>query len=84
MPGLGTGARNAVHLRDTEGTLADLAVEAWAGGLRPLLFLTVWLAVLGALESVSLVVEFVEDSALEVVLVAMAERYAMGGVCGVA
>ncbi|WP_244522342.1 glycosyltransferase family 39 protein [Geodermatophilus africanus] len=45
----GTGARNADHLRDTEGTLADLAVEAWAGGLRPLLFLTVGLAVLGAL-----------------------------------
>ncbi|WP_243697531.1 glycosyltransferase family 39 protein [Geodermatophilus obscurus] len=45
----GTGARNAEHLRDTEGTLADLAVEAWTGGSRSLLYLTVGLAVLGAL-----------------------------------
>src|SRR3712207_7320921 len=44
----GTGARNAVHLRDTEGTLADLAVVAWAGGLRPLVCLTVGLAGVGA------------------------------------
>jgi mannosyltransferase len=48
----GTGARNAEHLRDTEGTLADLAVVAWAGGLRPLVCLTVGLAVLGALRGV--------------------------------
>jgi hypothetical protein len=47
----GTGARNAEHLRDTEGTLADLAVEAWAGGRTPLLYLTVGLAVLGALRA---------------------------------
>ncbi|MBM7808366.1 mannosyltransferase [Geodermatophilus bullaregiensis] len=45
----GTGARNAEHLRDTGGTLADLAVEAWAGGRTPLLYLTVGLAVVGAL-----------------------------------
>jgi mannosyltransferase len=45
----GTGARNAEHLRDTEGTLADLAVEAWTGGSTSLLYLTVGLAVLGAL-----------------------------------
>ncbi|WP_336031063.1 glycosyltransferase family 39 protein [Geodermatophilus sp. FMUSA9-8] len=44
----GTGARNAEHLRDTGGTLADLAVEAWAGGRTPLLYLTVGLAVVGA------------------------------------
>ncbi|MGY1638840.1 hypothetical protein ACI78V_19500 [Geodermatophilus sp. SYSU D00742] len=44
----GTGARNAEHLRDTGGTLADLAVEAWAGGRTPLLYLAVGLAVLGA------------------------------------
>ncbi|SNX96230.1 Dolichyl-phosphate-mannose-protein mannosyltransferase [Geodermatophilus sabuli] len=43
----GTGARNAEHLRDTGGTLADLAVEAWAGGRTPLLYLAVGLAVLG-------------------------------------
>ena len=45
----GTGARNAEHLRDTGGRLADLAVEAWSGGRTPLLYLTVTLAVLGAL-----------------------------------
>ncbi len=45
----GTGARNAEHLRDTGGMLADLAVEAWAGGRTPLLYLTVGLAVVGAL-----------------------------------
>ena len=45
----GTGARNAEHLRDTDGTLADLAVEAWAGGSTSFLYLTSGLAVLGAL-----------------------------------
>ncbi|WP_409330760.1 hypothetical protein [Trujillonella humicola] len=43
----GTGGRNAEHLNDTGGRLADLAVEAWAGGRTPLLYLTVVLAVLG-------------------------------------
>jgi mannosyltransferase len=47
----GTGARNAEHLRDTEGTLADRAVAAWAGGLTPALYLTVGLAVLGGLRA---------------------------------
>jgi uncharacterized membrane protein len=47
----GTGARNAEHLRDTEGTLADKAVAVWSGGLTPLLFLTVGLAVLGGLRA---------------------------------
>jgi 4-amino-4-deoxy-L-arabinose transferase-like glycosyltransferase len=47
----GTGARNAEHLRDTDGTLADRAVEAWAGGRTPMLYLTVGLAVLGALRA---------------------------------
>ncbi|MGY1776314.1 hypothetical protein ACI8AV_10680 [Geodermatophilus sp. SYSU D00804] len=50
----GTGARNAEHLRDTGGTLADLAVEAWAGGRTPLLHLTVGLAVVGALRGAGL------------------------------
>ena len=31
----GTGARNAEHLRDTGGRLAELAVEAWTGGRTP-------------------------------------------------
>ncbi len=47
----GTGARNAEHLRDTEGTLADRAVVAWSGGVTPLLCLSVGLAVLGALRA---------------------------------
>ncbi|SFL10758.1 ArnT family glycosyltransferase [Geodermatophilus ruber] len=50
----GTGGRNAEHLRDTGGTLADRAVEAWAGGRTPLLYLTVGLAVLGALRAAGL------------------------------
>ena len=47
----GNGARNAEHLRDTGGTLADRAVLAWAGGTTPLLYLTVGLAVVGALRA---------------------------------
>ncbi|MFP5370464.1 MAG: hypothetical protein ACLGI3_06915 [Actinomycetes bacterium] len=47
----GTGARNAEHLRDTGGTLADRAALAWVGGLTPLLFLTVGLAIVGALRA---------------------------------
>jgi mannosyltransferase len=47
----GTGARNAEHLADTGGTLANHAVEAWAGGRTPLLYLTVGLAVLGAVRA---------------------------------
>lgn len=48
----GTGSRNAEHLRDTDGELADLAAAAWTGGSTPLLFLTFGLAVLGALRGV--------------------------------
>jgi mannosyltransferase len=47
----GTGARNAEHLNDTGGRLADLAVEAWSGGRTPMLYLTVGLAVLGAVRA---------------------------------
>jgi hypothetical protein len=47
----GTGSRNAEHLRDTGGTLAERAVAAWAGGLTPALYLTVGLAVLGGLKA---------------------------------
>jgi mannosyltransferase len=45
----GTGARNAEHLRDTGGALADRAAAAWAGGQPPLLYVTVGLAILGVL-----------------------------------
>ncbi len=44
----GTGARNAEHLRDTDGRMLGYAVEAWAGGRTPLLWLAVGLAVVGA------------------------------------
>ncbi len=44
----GTGSRNAEHLRDTDGRLLGYAVEAWAGGRTPLLWLAVGLAVVGA------------------------------------
>jgi hypothetical protein len=47
----GTGARNAEHLRDTGGRLADLAVDAWVGGYWPLLVVTVGLVVVGALRA---------------------------------
>jgi mannosyltransferase len=45
----GTGARNAEHLRDTGGALADRAAAAWAGGQPPLLYVSVGLAILGVL-----------------------------------
>ena len=47
----GTGGRNAEHLHDTHGRLADLAVEAWAGGSTPLLALTIGLGVVGAIRA---------------------------------
>jgi mannosyltransferase len=47
----GTGARNAEHLRDTGGALADRAAAAWAGGQPPLLYVTVGLAILGVLRA---------------------------------
>jgi mannosyltransferase len=50
----GTGGRNAEHLKDTGGQLPWLAVRAWAGGINPLLYLTVGLAVLGAVRAAGL------------------------------
>jgi mannosyltransferase len=47
----GTGGRNAEHLKDTDGRLAGFALEAWSGGRTPLLYLTVALAVLGAVRA---------------------------------
>ncbi|RBY75156.1 hypothetical protein DQ239_17605 [Blastococcus sp. TF02-09] len=44
----GTGSRNAEHLQDTDGRLLGYAVEAWAGGRTPVLWLLVGLAVVGA------------------------------------
>jgi hypothetical protein len=50
----GTGGRNAEHLKDTGGQLPGLAVRAWAGGVNPLLYLTVGLAILGAVRATGL------------------------------
>jgi hypothetical protein len=50
----GTGDRNAQHVRDTDGRLADLAVRAWTAGENPLLYLTVGLAILGAMRATGL------------------------------
>ncbi|MDK3256532.1 hypothetical protein [Blastococcus capsensis] len=47
----GTGARNAEHLRDTDGGLVGMAAEAWAGGRTPLLYLTLVLALVGAVRA---------------------------------
>jgi mannosyltransferase len=47
----GTGARNAEHLRDTDGRFLALAAEAWAGGRTPLLYLGLGLAVIGAVRA---------------------------------
>ena len=47
----GTGGRNAEHLHDTGGELGSLAVQAWAGGNGPLLYLTVGLAIVGGVRA---------------------------------
>ncbi|CCG04249.1 glycosyltransferase family 39 protein [Blastococcus saxobsidens] len=47
----GTGARNAEHLRDTDGRLVGMAAEAWAGGRTPLLYVALVLAVIGAVRA---------------------------------
>ncbi|MFW3169600.1 hypothetical protein [Geodermatophilus sp. CPCC 206100] len=86
----GTGARNAEHLRDTGGTLAELAVEAWAGGRTPLLYLTVGLAVLGALRGVGvrvvggcwLLVPLVLLLVAELVRPVFLPRYLLAGLLG--
>jgi hypothetical protein len=47
----GTGGRNAEHLRDTGGELAELAAEAWAGGRGPALYLTIGLALVAGVRA---------------------------------
>ena len=88
----GTGSRNAEHLRDTEGTLADRAVAAWTGGLTPLLFLTVGLAVLGGLRARGVrvvgtawvLVPLLLLSAAEFVRPVYLPRYLLAGLLGLA
>jgi len=50
----GNGDRNAQHVRDTDGALADLAVRAWTAGENPLLYLTFVLVVVGAMRAAGL------------------------------
>ena len=86
----GTGGRNAEHLRDTGGQLAGLAVEAWAGGRNPLLYLTVGLAVLGVVRAVGLRVVAACWALLPLLLLLAAElvrpvylpRYLLAGLLG--
>jgi mannosyltransferase len=86
----GTGGRNAEHLNDTDGQLADLAVEAWAGGRTPLLYLTVGLAVLGALRARGVRVVGIAWVLVPLVLLLAAEllrpvylpRYLLAGLLG--
>jgi hypothetical protein len=86
----GNGARNADWLPDTGGRLADLAVEAWAGGLAPLLHLTVGLALLGALRGAGMRVVGVCWVLVPLTLLLLAEqvrpvylpRYLLAGLLG--
>lgn len=86
----GTGARNAEHLRDTGGTLPDRAVEAWAGGVPALLYLTVGLAVVGALRARGIRVAATAWLLVPLLLLVVAElvrpvylpRYLLAGLLG--
>jgi mannosyltransferase len=86
----GTGGRNAEHLHDTGGRLADLAVRAWSGGETALLYLTVGLAVLGAVRARGLRVAGSTWVLLPLLLLTAAEfvrpvylpRYLLAGLLG--
>ena len=86
----GTGGRNAEHLNDTEGRLVGFAVEAWAGGNRPLACLTVGLAALGAGRAAGLRVVGASWVAVPLLLLLVAElvrpvylpRYLLAGLLG--
>jgi hypothetical protein len=86
----GTGARNAEHLHDTGGELAELAVSAWSGGHGPLLYLTVWLAVVGAVRARGLrvvgaawvLVPLLLLTAAELVRPVYLPRYLLAGLLG--
>ena len=86
----GTGARNAEHLRDTDGALPDLAVTAWSGGEGPLLYLTVGLGIVGAVRARGLrvvgaawvLVPLLLLSAAELVRPVYLPRYLLAGLLG--
>ena len=86
----GTGARNAEHLRDTDGRLVVMAAEAWAGGRTPLLYLAVALAAVGAVRARGarvvatswLLVPLVLLLAAELVRPVYLPRYLLAGLLG--
>jgi mannosyltransferase len=86
----GTGGRNAEHLRDTGGRLPGLAVEAWAGGRGPALYLLVGLALVGAVRAQGLRVVGVAWAVVPLALLLLAEllrpvylpRYLLAGLIG--
>jgi mannosyltransferase len=86
----GTGGRNAEHLKDTGGQLAGLAVRAWSAGENPLLYLTVGLAVVGAVRATGVrtvavawvVVPLVLLLAAELVRPVYLPRYLLAGLLG--
>jgi mannosyltransferase len=86
----GTGGRNAEHLKDTGGRFAGLAVHAWAGGLTPLIILTVALAVVGAVRATGLravaaswvLVPLILLLAAELVRPVYLPRYLLAGLLG--
>ncbi|MGY1619708.1 hypothetical protein ACI797_23450 [Geodermatophilus sp. SYSU D00691] len=87
----GTGARNAEHLRDTGGRLADLAFAAWTGRSWPLLFLTAGLAVVGGLRGAGVRVVGTAWAVVPLLLLTLAElvrpvylpRYLLAGLLGI-
>ncbi|MGY1601572.1 hypothetical protein [Geodermatophilus sp. SYSU D00815] len=86
----GTGARNAEHLHDTGGRLADLAFAAWTGHSWPLLFLTAGLAVVGGLRGAGVRVVGTAWAVVPLLLLTLAEllrpvylpRYLLAGLLG--
>jgi hypothetical protein len=86
----GTGGRNAEHLRDTGGELAELAARAWAGGRGPALYLTVGLALVGAVRARGVRVVAVSWVLVPLALLVAAEqlrpvylpRYLLAGLIG--
>jgi mannosyltransferase len=87
----GTGDRNAEHLRPTDGRLAGLALDAWAGGLTALLVVIVVLCVAGlarpggsrVLAAAWVVVPLVLLTAGELVRPLYLPRYLLTGLLGV-
>jgi mannosyltransferase len=88
----GTGTSNAEHLNDTDGRLVGLALEAWAGGRTPMLWVLVGLAVVGAVRGAGVrvvgacwvVVPLLLLVAAELVRPVFLPRYLVAGLLGLA